>query len=153
MLGARTLNLSAIYKICMLEDIRLSLKPGMIVKVYQRIREKNAKGEEKERIQIFEGTVLAVKHGSQPGATATVRKISKGIGVEKIFPIHSPVVEKIELVREMKVRQANAFFLRDYKKKLREIRKPNVDSKPKVGKKEEKAVENKVEEVVAEPKI
>ncbi len=148
MLGARILNLSAIFKICMSEDIRLSLKPGMIVKVHQRIREKNAKGEEKERIQIFEGTVLAMKHGSQPGATTTVRKISKGIGVEKIFPIHSPVVEKIELVREMKVRQANAFFLRNYKKKLHEVRKPNTESKPMVVKKEEK-----VETIIEESKV
>lgn len=103
----------------MSEDIRLNLKPGMIVKVHQKIKETNAKGEEKERIQIFEGMVIATKHGKQASATVTVRKISGGIGVEKIFPIHSPVVDKIELVREMKVSQAKAFYLRDYKKKLK----------------------------------
>lgn len=110
----------------MSHDIRFSLTAGMIVKVYQRIKEKNAKGEEKERIQIFEGMVLAVKHGKESGATATVRKISNGVGVEKIFPLHSPVVEKIELVREMAVRQARAYYLRGHKKKLSEVKKDRV---------------------------
>lgn len=104
----------------MSEDMRTNLKPGMMVKVHQRITDVNSKGEEKQRIQIFEGLVLAVKHGNESGATVTVRKVSKGIGVEKIFPLHSPVVEKIEVVREMKVRQARPFYLRDSKKKLRE---------------------------------
>lgn len=104
----------------MSEDIRNNLKPGMQVKVHQRIVDTNAKGEEKSRIQVFEGIILAVKHGSEPGATVTVRKVSNGVGVEKIFPIHSPVVEKIELVRQMKVRQSRPFYLRDHKKKLKE---------------------------------
>ena len=104
----------------MSEDIRLGLKTGMIVKVYQKVKELNTKGEEKERIQIFEGTVLCVKHGKEAGATVTVRKISEGIGVEKIFPIHSPVVEKIELVRQLKIRKAKAFYVRTYTKKLKE---------------------------------
>jgi large subunit ribosomal protein L19 len=104
----------------MSEDIRTNLKPGMQVKVHQRITDTNAKGEEKQRIQIFEGIILAVKHGNEPGATITVRKVSNGVGVEKIFPIHSPVVEKIELVRAMKVRQARPYYLRTTKKKLKE---------------------------------
>lgn len=101
----------------------MALKPGMIVKVHQKIKDVNAKGEEKERIQLYEGTILAIKHGKEAGATVTVRKISDGIGVEKIFPIHSPVVEKIELVRQMKVTKARPYFLREYKKKLTEVRK------------------------------
>ncbi len=100
----------------------MNLKPGMIVKVHQKITDVNAKGEEKQRIQLFEGTILAVKHGKESGATVTVRKISDGVGVEKIFPIHSPVVSKIELVRQMKVKQARPYFLRDYKKKLKQVR-------------------------------
>src|SRR3989338_3974982 len=107
----------------MAEDIRNKLKSGMIVKVYQKIKEKSKTGEDKERLQLFEGIVLAVKHGNEPGATVTVRKISEGIGVEKIFPIHAPVVDRIELVRQMRVRQARPYFLRTYKKRLKEVKK------------------------------
>ncbi|MBP7992128.1 MAG: 50S ribosomal protein L19 [Candidatus Magasanikbacteria bacterium] len=112
----------------MSEDIRLDLKPGMIVKVHQKIKELNAKGEEKERIQIFEGMVIAQKHGGEQGATVTVRKVSEGVGVEKIYPIHSPVVDKIELVRQMKVRQARPYYLRTHKKRLKEV-KPVAEKK------------------------
>lgn len=104
-------------------DIRNELTPGMIVKVHQKIKETNTKGEEKERIQIFEGIIIALKHGSEAGATITVRKESKGFGVEKIFPIHSPVVEKIELVRQMKVRQSRPYYIRSTKKRLKEVKK------------------------------
>lgn len=106
----------------MSEDIRAALKQGMIVKVHQKIRELNTKGEEKERIQIFEGIIIAMKHGGETAATITVRKISEGIGVEKIFPIHSPIVDKIELVRQMKVKQARPYYIRDYKKRLKEVK-------------------------------
>lgn len=106
----------------MSEDIRLALKPGMIVKVHQKIKETNAKGEEKERIQIFEGTIIAMKHGTETGATVTVRKMSDGIGVERIFPIHSPVVDKIELVRQLRVKHAKPYYIRTTKKKLKEVK-------------------------------
>lgn len=104
----------------MSDDQRKNIKPGMMVKVHQRITDVNAKGEEKQRTQIFEGITLAVKHGNEVGSTVTVRKVSNGVGVEKIFPLYSPVVEKIEIVREMRVRQARPFYLRDHKKKLKE---------------------------------
>lgn len=97
-------------------------KPGMVVKVHQKIRELNAKGEEKERIQVFEGTIIAAKHGQEPGATITVRKIASGVGVEKIFPIHSPVIDKIEVIKQYDVRRAKLNFLRGdgFKRRLKE---------------------------------
>jgi large subunit ribosomal protein L19 len=103
------------------EKILPLVKAGVTVKVHQIIKEKNTKGEEKTRIQIFEGIVLAKKGGNAKNATITVRKIaSGGVGVEKIFPIWSPVIDKIELVKEAKVRQSKLYYLRDYKKKLSE---------------------------------
>ena len=86
------------------------IKTGDIVKVHQKIKEKN-----KERIQIFEGQVLAKKHGKGVSATITVRKVIDGIGVEKIFPIHSPSIEKIEVVRSGKTRKSKLYYLRTAK--------------------------------------
>lgn len=99
-------------------------KPGMVVKVHQKIKETNTKGEEKERIQIFEGTIIAARHGKEVGSTITVRKVSEGVGVEKIFPINSPVVEKIEVVKQLAVRRARLNYLRDknFKRKLQEVK-------------------------------
>jgi len=96
-------------------------KPGMVVKVHQKIKEMNTKGEEKERVQIYEGIVIAARHGAESGATITVRKVSDGIGVEKIFPIYSPAVAKIEVVKEFEVRRAKLNHLRgDFKRKMKE---------------------------------
>ncbi len=97
-------------------------KSGMLVKVHQKIKETNAKGEEKDRIQVFEGTVIAAKHGTEAGATITVRKISNGVGVEKVFPIHSPLIDHIEVVKEYIVRRAKLNYLRDpkFKRKMEE---------------------------------
>lgn len=96
------------------------IKPGTTVKVHQKIKEKNAKGEEKERIQVFEGIILARKHGRESGATITVRKISDGIGVERIFPIYSPNITKIEVIKQALVRRSKLYYLRNYKKKIKE---------------------------------
>lgn len=101
-------------------DNLAQIKPGMVVKVHEKIKEKNAKGVEKERIQIFEGVVIARKHGQEAGATITVRKMSEGIGVEKIYHIYAPVIAKIEIVREYIVRRAKLAYLRTSKKKLKE---------------------------------
>ncbi len=100
-------------------------KPGMVVKVHEKIKEMNTKGEEKERIQIYEGTIIAAKHGAEAGATITVRKVSDGVGVEKIYPIHSPAVAKIQIVKEYKVRRAKLHYLRDpkFKRKMKEKKK------------------------------
>jgi large subunit ribosomal protein L19 len=101
-----------------------ALKPGMTVRVYQKIKELNAKGEEKERIQYFEGMIIAKKHGKEKGATITVRKVSNGVGVEKIFPLNLPTIDKIEIKKQAKVKRAKLYFLkRGYKKKLKEIKK------------------------------
>lgn len=97
------------------------IKPGMTVRVHQKIKETTPKGEEKERVQIFEGMVLARKHGRETGATITVRKIaSGGIGVEKIFPLKMPTIAKIEVIKQAKVKRSKLYYLRNYKKKLKE---------------------------------
>ena len=89
------------------------IKSGMTVRVYQKIKEKNPKGEIKERVQYFEGLVLAKKHGKEIGGSITVRKVSDGVGVEKIFPLHLPTITKIEIKKQSRVRRAKLNFLRD----------------------------------------
>lgn len=102
------------------------VKPGWVVKVYQKIKEESGKGKKKakkssgERIQIFQGTVIAVKGGKELNATFTVRKESYGVGVERVFPLHSPLIEKVELAKKTKVRRAKLYYLRELTgKKLR----------------------------------
>lgn len=94
---------------------KLQLRAGDTVRVFQKIQEKD-----KTRLQIFEGMVLSVKHGSEAGATFTVRKVTSGVGVERIFPLYSPVIDKIEIVRRAKVRRAKLYYIRD--KATKEIR-------------------------------
>ena len=79
----------------------------MKARVWQKIKEAD-----KERLQAFEGLVIAVKHGRGKTGTFTVRKISSGIGVEKIFPLHTPTIEKIEILSQAKVRRAKLYYLR-----------------------------------------
>lgn len=98
------------------------LKPGMTVRIHQKIKEVNPKGEEKERIQIFEGIIIARHKKKASGATVTVRKVSHGVGVEKIFPIHLPTIIKWELVKQVKVRRAKLYYLRTHKKRLKEVK-------------------------------
>lgn len=101
----------------------LEIKPGMLVRVHQKIKELDAKGNPKERIQVFEGIVIARHGGNQPGATFTVRKIAAdAVGVEKIYPLHSPTIVNIEVVKKYKVRRAKLYYLREYKKRLKEIK-------------------------------
>lgn len=88
------------------------IRSGDVVRVHQKVKEKN-----KERIQVFEGLVIAVKHGKGINGTFTVRKISLGIGVEKIFPLHSPLITKIELVKRSKVRRAKLYYMRELRGK------------------------------------
>lgn len=99
------------------------IKPGMWVKIYQKIKELDAKGNPKERIQAFEGMVIVRRGGNSTGATFTVRKIgADGIGIEKIYPLHLPTIVKVELLKKYKVRGAKLYYLRSYKKKLKEIK-------------------------------
>jgi large subunit ribosomal protein L19 len=88
------------------------IKPGDTVCVYQKIKEGG-----KEKIQAFEGQVLARKHGREIGATITVRREISGVGTEKIFPLHSPIIEKIEILKRGKVRRAKLYYLRKIKGK------------------------------------
>jgi len=95
--------------------------PGDRIKVYQKIKEtiKKDKGktEEKQRIQVFDGIVLARKHGKGITATITVRNVIESIGVERTFPLHSPLIEKIEVVRKHKTRRAKLYYLREKSEK------------------------------------
>jgi len=88
------------------------IRPGDTVRVYQKIREG-----EKEKVQAFEGIVIARKHGKEIGATITVRREISGIGCEKIFPLHSPTIEKIEILKRGKIRRAKLYYLRRAKGK------------------------------------
>lgn len=99
----------------------MDLKPGMTVRIYQKIKELNSKGEEKERLQYFEGMIIAKKHNKEKGGTITVRKTSEGVEVEKIFPMNLPTITKVEIKKIADVRRAKLYFLkRGYKKKLKE---------------------------------
>ena len=84
-----------------------NFKPGYTVRIHQKIKEGD-----KERIQIFEGIVIARKGGTGANATFTVRKISNGVGVERIYPLHSPNVAKIEVAKEGDVRHAKLYYIR-----------------------------------------
>ncbi len=94
----------------------LGIRAGDTVRVHQRIQDKG-----KTRIQIFEGIVLARKHGNEAGATFTVRKMASGVGVEKIYPLYSPNIDKIEIVKRAKVRRAKLYYIRE--KVAREIKR------------------------------
>ena len=94
----------------------LGIRPGDTIRVHQKIQDKG-----KTRIQIFEGLVLARKHGNEPGATFTVRKVASGVGVEKIFPLYSPLIDKLEIVKRAKVRQSKLYYIRE--KVNREIKR------------------------------
>lgn len=83
------------------------LKTGMKVRVWQKVKEAD-----KERLQAFEGVVIAVKHGHGKSGAFTVRKISGGIGVERVFPFHAPTIDKIEILSQAKVRRAKLYYLR-----------------------------------------
>jgi large subunit ribosomal protein L19 len=101
------------------EQLRVDIpnfKTGDTIKVYARIKEGD-----KERIQLFQGFVLRKRNG-KTGATFTVRKISYGVGVERIFPLHSPTIDRIEIVSRGKVRQGRLYYMRALKGKASRIK-------------------------------
>lgn len=129
---------------------KLDFKSGDTVRVWSRIAEEKAgtkKGEKstiKFRLQAFEGIVLARKHGTENGATFTVRRIASGVGVERIFPLFSPNIDKIEITKKSSARRSKLYYIRtkavkDVRKKLRSV--AHVASND---------VEDQVEEAVAE---
>ncbi|MEN9621812.1 MAG: hypothetical protein RLZZ67_246 [Candidatus Parcubacteria bacterium] len=95
---------------------KLALRSGDTVRVWQKIKEGD-----KTRLQAFEGLILSRKHGDEAGATFTVRKVIDGVGVERIFPLYSPMIDEIETVRKSKVRRSKLYFVRE--KATKEIRR------------------------------
>jgi large subunit ribosomal protein L19 len=130
------------------ERKNLDIRSGDTIRVTQKITERDKKtGKPKIRLQAFEGLCLAVKHGKEAGATFTIRKTASGVGVERIFPLYSPAIEKIEVVKRSKVRRAKLYHIRD--KATKEIRRQmrNVRELPD-NSYEAPVVEEKTEEVV-----
>ena len=111
------------------------LNPGDTVRVHVRVKETNVKEEikgkpketERERVQIFEGIVIGLR-GAGARATMTVRKVSFGQGVERIFPLHAKTIEKIEVVKQAKVRRAKLYYLRDLKGKAGRMKERRVEA-------------------------
>ena len=114
---------------------KLDFRAGDMVRVWSKIAEEkinlkgiNKKGEKviKFRLQAFEGTVLARKHGTEPGATFTVRRIASGVGVERIFPLFSPLIDKIETTKKSHARRSKLYYIRtkaikDVRRKMRSV--------------------------------
>ena len=104
------------------EDL-IGFRPGNTVRVHVKIREG-----EKDRIQIFEGVVIAIKRNGV-SSTFTVRKVSFGCGIERIFPLNSPIIDKLEVVRSSKVRRARLYFLRERRGKSARLKEIGRDSR------------------------
>jgi large subunit ribosomal protein L19 len=120
----------------------LDLRSGDTIRVWQKIQEKG-----KTRLQAFEGLVIAVKHGKEAGATFTVRRVASGVGVEKIFPLYSPMIDSIETLKRSKVRRSKLYHVRD--KAAKEIRRQmrNIRALPEVVAYEEQKEEEVAPEV------
>lgn len=134
------------------ERTQLGIRPGDTVRVHQKVVEKG-----KTRLQVFEGLVLSVKHGTEAGATFTVRATMSGIGVEKIFPLYSPIIDKIEITRRSKVRRAKLYFIREkvareVRRQLRNMRMVNLSTADfKEEEKPEEVAADEVDEAVDAP--
>ncbi len=115
------------------------IKSGMKVRVWQKIKEGD-----KERLQAFEGVIIAAKHGRGKSGTFTVRKISSGVGVERIFPLHAPTIEKIEVLSQAKVRRAKLYYVRSRigkKAKMKQVELAEAIAAPEVKSESEGTIE------------
>ncbi len=118
------------------------IRPGDVVRIHLKLPEKTKKGGEKT--QVFEGLVIARKHGKGINSTFTVRKISDGIGVERIFPIFCPSITKIEIIKRSKVRRAKLYYMRERAgKKARMKTKELLRKEEKVEEKKSSSSEDK----------
>lgn len=108
---------------------KLVFSSGDTVRVWVKVLEDAEK--KKYRLQAFEGLVLARKHGAQPTATFTVRKVASGVGVERIFPLFSPMIDEIEVVKRARARRAKLYYVRE--KALRDVRRKMKDTREKGG--------------------
>jgi large subunit ribosomal protein L19 len=125
------------------ERAKLNVRAGDSVRVWQKIVEgKDKEGKNKVRLQAFEGLVLARKHGKEAGATFTVRKVVDGVGMERIFPVFSPAIDSIEILKRSKVRRAKLYYVRE--KAQKEVRRQMRNLR--TVKEIEPAVEEKKEE-------
>ncbi len=97
----------------------LTFKSGDTVRVWTKIADEKNKG--KFRLQAFEGMVLARKHGTTMGATFTVRKVASGVGVERVFPLYSPMIDSLEMVKIARARRSKLYYVRD--KAVKEVRR------------------------------
>lgn len=114
---------------------KLDFKSGDTVRVWSKIKDEKGKF----RLQAFEGLVLARKHGTEIGATFTVRKVASGVGVERIFPIYSPMIDKVEIVKRSRARRSKLYYVRT--KAVKDIRRKMRSTVPK----EEKEVKAEAE--------
>ena len=121
------------------------LKPGDTVRVWQKIEEKG-----KTRLQAFEGLVLGRKHGNEAGGTFTVRKVASGVGVEKIFPVHSPVIDRVELIKRARMRRAKLYFIREKvaREARRQLRRSRLVTSSETADLNEPVAETPVEEMM-----
>ncbi len=125
----------------------LDFASGDVVRVWNKIKEADGK----TRLQAFEGMVLARKHGTEIGATFTIRKVASGVGVERVFPLYSVMIDKIELVRHAKTRRSKLYYVRD--KALRDVRRKLKKDVKVVKKGSTTTTEAVVEETVEEGTI
>lgn len=127
-MAGNTINKVKFTPVDLEERKKLNFKSGDTVKVSSKILDEKGK----YRLQSFEGIVLARKHGTEPGATFTVRKVASGVGVERIFPLYSPMIGKIEITKRARARRSKLYYIRtkavkDVRSKMRSVANNQVE--------------------------